>query len=265
MPRTDTKAFLDPVIELCEEVMTEVLSMYHRDEEWNVQTKKDGSPLTQADLLANELIVRRLRELSPEIPILSEEMINPPFSERQNFQSLWMVDPIDGTYGFINRTGDFSINIALIRDQSPVLGVVGMPVTGEIYYATSGGGAFVRMGDRTKALEAEVFSKEDRGLRFVCSPKQDSDVMTRYFSKFTDPVVKYRGGTVKFLMVARGEAHIYPNNRLINEWDTAAGHLIVEESGGVVLQADNDQPIKYNKTELRNPPFIVYGDVKEIG
>ena len=256
---------MEEVIELCSVVMEEVLSLYRQPENWQVEQKADGSPLTRADLLANDLLVRGLKKISPEMPLISEELPFPDISSRRKFQKMWMIDPIDGTYGFVNKTGDFTINIALIEENTPVLGVVGVPVTGEVYFASSGEGAYVRHRGHTRSLGAMVFSGDEPALHFVCSPKQkDSDQMARYFGKFTDPKIQYRGGTIKFLMVARGDVHIYPNNRSINEWDTAAGQIIVEEAGGLVIQANNHQRLKYNKPDLKNPPFIVYGDIKNM-
>jgi 3'(2'), 5'-bisphosphate nucleotidase len=244
--------------------MEAVMEIYDSHEGIDFRRKEDGSPLSNADLLANEILCKGLETLTSDIPIISEELENPPFEERRKMRRLWMIDPIDGTYGFIKKNGDFTINIALIEDQQPVLGVIGRPVNGEVYYATAGNGAFVEDGKDKKALSALVFRKKDPRLKFVCSPTQDFSGLQSYFDKFDQPQMYYRGGTIKFLMVAAGEAHLYPSNRRINEWDTAAGQILVEEAGGLVLRADNDQPLKYNKTDLKNPPFIVYGDIQDF-
>ncbi|TVR88686.1 MAG: 3'(2'),5'-bisphosphate nucleotidase CysQ [Saprospirales bacterium] len=260
----EMKELIPELSELCREVMEEVIKIYDEGGKLKVNRKTDGSPVTNADMIANEIIVNGLKKITPGIPIISEEMPLPEYRDRKNSDYLWMVDPIDGTYGLIERSGDFTINLALIKDHAPVIGMVGVPVSGEIYSAVAGGGAQVEKNGHRSHLEANIFSKKDRGLRFICSPNQEMEKLTNYFEKFDQPRLKYRSGTIKFLLVASGQADIYPSIRRINEWDTAAGQLIIEEAGGVVLRADNDQPLKYNKPDLRNPPFIAYGDIKDF-
>lgn len=259
------KDWIPQLTELCRSTMQAVMEIYQSSDAIDYRQKSDGSPLSDADLLANDMLCRGLENFFPDIPIISEELDNPPYEERKKMKRLWMIDPIDGTYGFVKKNGDFTINIALIEDQMPVLGVIGRPTTGEVFYATSGNGAFVENAESRRPLSALVFAKKDARLKFVCSPAQDFSGLQNYFNKFDQPQMIYRGGTVKFLMVASGEAHLYPSNRRINEWDTAAGQILVEEAGGLVLRADNDQPLKYNKPDLENPPFIVYGDIQDFG
>ena len=153
---------MEEVIELCSVVMEEVLSLYRQPENWQVEQKADGSPLTRADLLANDLLVRGLKKISPEMPLISEELPSPDISSRRKFQKMWMIDPIDGTYGFVNKTGDFTINIALIEENTPVLGVVGVPVTGEVYFASSGEGAYVRHRGHTRYGNDDPAGHHDR-------------------------------------------------------------------------------------------------------
>ncbi|TVR79805.1 MAG: 3'(2'),5'-bisphosphate nucleotidase [Saprospirales bacterium] len=252
------------VLKVASEAMQQIASIYNHSENVAVSQKADGSPVTAADHISNEIIARGLKNIDPALPIISEEGPTVPWEDRKNYDLLWMVDPIDGTYGFINRTGDFSINIALIAEQMPVLGVVATPVNQRLYYAYSGGGAYVNNRGKVRKLSASLFSRQDRELNFICSPTQKIDEIDHYFQKFEKPKIQFRGGTIKFLLLADGKAHIYPCNKIINEWDTAAGQVILEESGGLVLRADNDQPLKYNKTELKNPPFIAYGDIQDL-
>lgn len=258
------KEWIPPLIDLCRDAMQGIMRIYEHPAGIKYRRKSDGSPLSDADLLANEIICKGLETLFSDVPIVSEELEHPPYEERRKMQKLWMIDPIDGTHGFVNRNGDFTVNIALVEDQQPVLGVIGRPLTGEVFYAIAGNGAFVNNGKETRSLSALVFRKKDPKLKFVCSSNQDFSNLQSYFSKFDQPQISYRGGTIKFLMVANGEAHLYPSNRRINEWDTAAGQVLVEEAGGLVLRADNNQPLKYNKPDLKNPPFIVYGDIQDF-
>lgn len=255
---------LNEVLKVAEEAMNQIAFIYNRNEEVEVSRKADGSPVTSADRISHDIIEAGLRKIDPALAIISEEGPTVPWEERKNFDCFWMVDPIDGTYGFINRTGDFSINIALIANHVPVLGVVATPVNKGLYYARSGSGAYVNHLGKVKKLSANLFTRKDNNLNFICSPTQNIDEISHYFQKFKSPRIQYRSGTIKFLLIAEGKAHIYPCNKKINEWDTAAGQIILEEAGGLVLRADNDQPLKYNKTELKNPPFIAYGDIQDL-
>lgn len=237
-----------------------------------MQSKSDDSPLTQADLAANAVICERLKSLH-SFPIMSEETKAAPYSERSSWSAYWCVDPLDGTKEFIKRNGEFTVNIALMQavDDSnpsygarPVLGVVYAPVLKKIYFAASGIGAYVRTTLESEAtgIKCLEFSESDENLVFVCSRSHLDERTQKYLNSFKNATTKSMGSSLKFMLVASGEAHIYPRMAPTMEWDTAASQIIVEEAGGEVLDADKNKPLIYNKEDLRNPYFYVFGKRK---
>jgi 3'(2'), 5'-bisphosphate nucleotidase len=209
---------------------------------------------------------------------VSEENRQVDFETRKNYQYSWCVDPLDGTKEFIKRNGQFTVNIALIENDTPILGVVQVPVTGKVYYAAKGQGAFVKDGAQAtpKQIHAAKFSMDSEGLTIVGSASHNSEATTEFVSRFQNPKFEQLGSSLKLLMVAEGAAHMYPRLAPTCEWDTAAAHAIVSEAGGVVLQAgkcDNkgvaledwkevlqkELPVVYNKEHPLNPYFVVYG------
>jgi 3'(2'), 5'-bisphosphate nucleotidase len=240
--------------------------------------KADDSPLTRADKEANAVICEGLAKLAPHVPIVSEENKQMPFDVRKNYKYSWCVDPLDGTKEFIKRNGQFTVNIALIQGDTPILGVVQVPATGKVYYAAKGQGAFVRNGPDAPAerINVKTFSVADEGLTLVGSASHNSAATTEFVSQFSNPKFEQLGSSLKLLMVAEGAAHIYPRLAPTCEWDTCAAHAIVLEAGGEVIQAglcDNkglaledwkvvvaqEKPLVYNKENVLNPYFVVYG------
>jgi 3'(2'), 5'-bisphosphate nucleotidase len=196
----------------------------------------------------------------------------------QNYQYSWCVDPLDGTKEFLKRNGQFTVNIALLEGDTPVLGVVQVPTTGKVYWAAKGQGSFVQdsPAEPARQIHAKEFDPTASGLTIVGSASHNTAETTEFVSQFTDPSFVQLGSSLKLLMVAEGEAHVYPRLAPTCEWDTAASHVIVTEAGGSVIQAgrcDNkgvaledwkaavarDEPVKYNKEEPLNPFFVVYG------
>ncbi len=225
-----------------------------------VDMKANDSPLTLADKAAHEVIVERLTQLTPEIPVLSEEGRDIPYSERGNWEQFWLVDPLDGTKEFIKRNGEFTVNIALVSGQEVVMGCVHVPVTGKTYLATKGGGAFVQeAGQAMRQIRVNSFRMSDPGLRVVASRSHNSPEVEAYLAELTDPQTVSMGSSLKLLMVAEGTADLYPRLGPTMEWDTAAAQIVVEEAGGEVLEAETLQPVRYNKENLLNPHFLVFG------
>ena len=200
---------------------------------------------------------------------------------RQHYQYSWCVDPLDGTKEFIKRNGQFTVNIALLEGSTPVLGVVQVPATGKVYWAAKGQGAWVQDGPGAppRQIHAAPFDPAAAGLAIVGSASHNSQETTEFVSQFKDPVFKQLGSSLKLLMVAEGEAAVYPRLAPTCEWDTAAAHVVVTEAGGSVIQAgrcDNkgaaledwraalakDEPVLYNKEAPLNPFFVVYGSRK---
>ncbi|MEO1257059.1 MAG: 3'(2'),5'-bisphosphate nucleotidase CysQ, partial [Bacteroidota bacterium] len=232
----------------------EILSIYETGD-FSIEAKADDSPLTQADKAAHEKIMEFLEKT--DYPVLSEEGRDIPYEERSQWGHFWMVDPLDGTKEFIKKNGEFTVNIALIRGNEPVLGVVYPPVIGDSYFAIKGEGAFVNNGEETKQLTTTQKKLNDSGVRVVASRSHMSKETEVYLEKLDKPVIVSKGSSLKFLLVASGEADLYPRFGPTMEWDTAAAHVIVSEAGGKVTLADGSTPLTYNKSDLLNPYFIV--------
>jgi 3'(2'), 5'-bisphosphate nucleotidase len=246
----------------------EILKIY--DTDFEVEYKEDESPLTKADKNANEMIMSFLKET--DIPVLSEEGRSIPYEERKNWASLWIVDPLDGTKEFVKRNGEFTVNIALIEKGIPVLGVVYVPVTDELYFGDLESGAFKMIdasvvftsSDRwiDKSDKLPLITRINRPFTVVASRshlnKETSDFIDKL--KTENDVVQTisRGSSLKICMIAEGKADVYPRFAPTSEWDTAAGHAVVKAMGGRVLQAENSkEELKYNKKDILNPWFIV--------
>ncbi len=249
---------MDPLlllaIQACEAACKEILEVYHSGD-FRTESKGDNSPLTQADKKAHHVIASILH--SSSLPLLSEEGRNIPYEERKQWQKFWMVDPLDGTKEFLKRNGEFTVNIALIENQKPVLGVVAIPVTGDVFYAQQGSGAFVKRGGNVSALPARVaFDLNKSGVRVVASRSHMSEETQAFIQSLAEPTLVSQGSSLKFMLLAEGKADVYPRFAPTMEWDTAAAHAIVNETGISVLQKDTSIPLQYNKPDLLNPHFL---------
>ena len=229
------------------------MKIYQKD--FQIEYKEDSSPLTEADLKANEIICSSLKKLYPEIPILSEENKTVEFEERKDWKYYWCIDPIDGTKEFIKKNDEFTVNIALIHKNSPVLGVVYAPALSYMYSAKKDEGAFFN-GQRLPL----TINENKKGKLYVVASKSHLSNETQEFidnleAKEIEQVSK--GSSLKLCMVATGEADIYPRLAPTMEWDTAAADAIVRESGKMTYQFDTNEPLVYNKENLLNPWFVV--------
>ena len=223
--------------------------------DFSIEAKSDNSPLTKADKAAHNAIVEILDETG--LPILSEEGASIDFDVRKNWEYFWMIDPLDGTKEFIKKNGEFTVNIALINRNKPVLGVVYTPVTKDLYWGVAGKGAF-RDG---KKITVNTKDKSEKGLKVVASRSHMNEETESYIGQFNDPEIVSKGSSLKLLMVAEGAADVYPRYAPTMEWDTAASQIIVEEAGGQVLIKDTEMPVVYNKENLLNPYFLVKGQI----
>ena len=245
------------VIKIAKQAAADILTIYD-SEELGVVSKADDSPLTKADLASHHAIQQGLEQLTPDIPILSEESADIPFETRQTWRRYWLVDPLDGTKEFIKRNGEFTVNIALIEDGVPVLGVVQVPVTSVCYSGISGRSAY----KEENGVEApiEVAASAHKPLRAVGSRSHAGDRLKAYIENLGDVEMVALGSSLKMCIVAEGKADIYPRLGLTSEWDTAAAHAVVVAAGGQLTQTDL-QPLRYNtKAEYLNPEFFVFGD-----
>jgi 3'(2'), 5'-bisphosphate nucleotidase len=243
---------IDIIKDIAYEASDAIIKIYEKD--FKVEYKDDKSPLTQADLEANNIICTRLKEYYSNIPILSEENIEIPYKERINWEYYWCIDPIDGTKEFIKRNGEFTINIALIKKGIPVLGVVLSPTTNDIYYAKKGFGAF----KNDILLPIDQINKKE--FLIVTSKSHLTEETLKYINTLQTKKKKKIisiGSSLKICLIAEGVADIYPRFAPTKEWDTAAAHAIVLESGKNIFHAQNNDQLQYNKRNLINPSFIV--------
>lgn len=253
----------DQLKELIEEVKTiavsaghKILEVYNDTENFQVEQKDDNSPLTRADREANNIICEGLENLNIKYPIISEENKLVDYNVRKDYDYVWMVDPLDGTKEFIKRNGEFTVNIALIHKNESIAGVVYTPVTDDLYYGIKGHGAYKIKNNQETKLTAATYSKQDEGLSIVCSRSHLNDATQAFIDKYNSPDKVSKGSSLKFLIIAEGEAHIYPRLAPTMEWDTAAAQIILEEAGGVMIEAESGTQVKYNKENLLNPHFI---------
>ena len=247
-----------------------ILEIYHSGE-FNVELKGDNSPLTKADTASHNVIMSYLEPT--DIPVLSEEGRDIPYQERKSWKQLWIVDPIDGTKEFIKRNGEFTVNIALIENQRPLIGVIFVPVTGELYFSAKEMGAFkvaVDLEDYdVDALQSKAnklpFQREDNTFTIVASRSHMSAETEGYIKQMRDihGQVKLisKGSSLKLCMVAQGTANCYPRFAPTMEWDTAAGHAICEHAGVEVLDWETKKNMLYNREELLNNWFLVQSKV----
>jgi len=255
---------LDAALRAASHACAAILEIYGSWDGTGQSDKADGSPLTQADLASDKVIRKTLAAAFPDIPYLSEESGDTPYSVRSAWPLCWLVDPLDGTKEFISRNGEFTVNIALIQAGEPVMGVVAVPVTGEIFYAARGAGAWQYGVPVSGSLSASSFSRQDTGLRLVASRSHRDTATEDFMARFTEPVIRPAGSSLKFMLIARADADVYPRFAPTMEWDTAAAQIIVEEAGGRVLETDGGKPLRYNKPDMLNPFFIAWGNCSDI-
>ncbi len=228
----------------------------YRSGDTGVTSKADDSPLTLADMASHRAIVAGLKKLTPDIPILSEEAADISYTVRTSWDRYWLVDPLDGTREFIKRNGEFTVNIALIEHGEPVMGVVYAPVPDICYYAARGAGAFVQRGN-SAAQSIKVKSHQAGQTIRVVASRSHSDARTiALLEQLGAHESVSMGSSLKFCLVAEGEAHVYPRLGPTMEWDTAAAHAVVNEAGGTVCDSAG-QELRYNKVDLHNPEFFV--------
>ncbi len=229
-----------------------ILEIYNSDD-FSIELKGDNSPLTRADKAAHEVIMSFLEPT--EIPVLSEEGRDIPYEERKNWEYLWVVDPLDGTKEFIKRNGEFTVNIALVHNGSPVLGVVYAPVLDKLYAGVDGLGGTLTIGDSISELQnREALDLSRPGLRVVASRSHLNDDTQAFLDQLISPEIVSMGSSLKFMVIAEGLADVYPRFAPTMEWDTAAAHAVLRAIGGKVVRQDGTS-LEYNKGNLLNPYF----------
>jgi len=260
---------LSELLNLAVEAGNAILEVYKTA--FDVEIKDDNSPLTLADQHSNEIICKGLIKLGG-IPILSEEVAQHPYEERKSWKSFWLVDPLDGTKEFVRRTGDFTVNIALIEGTEPIFGLIYVPVSRKLYFALKGHGSYTVLSSTnmpdsyekivaiSRKLPLENTARE--GFTIATSSLHGSPKTDAYIKKEKEkhPVVNVisAGSSLKFCLIAEGLADAYPRFGPTMEWDTGAGHIIVAETGKKLVCYDTMETLRYNKPSLYNPDFLVY-------
>lgn len=247
----------DVILQIARKAGDKILEIYN-DAELSkiVDNKADNSPLTLADKASNKIIIEGLNALELNYPILSEEEAHAPFGERKSWSTFWLVDPLDGTKEFINRNGEFTVNIALIENGKPIFGVIYVPVTDVMYWGNEKG-AFIQRGDsNVEALKVNKSTKNRIAVRSKSHASQEEEVVLERYD-VTDSISV--GSSLKFCMVAEGKADMYYRHGPTMEWDIGAGQAILEAAGGKVFIGTSEKPFTYNKENLLNGSFLCLG------
>lgn len=253
---TEPMELLQAVVGISHDAGQRILEIYATD--FDVEHKQDESPLTAADMAAHNCIVAGLRELTPDTPILSEEDGLPDYATRKSWDRYWIVDPLDGTKEFVQRNGDFTVNIALIEEGKAVLGVVYAPVHDTYWFAAVGAGAWKQIDNGP--LEAITTARVGDSQRIVASRNHRGEAVDALMERLPNATDISVGSSLKLCMVAEGKADLYPRLGPTSEWDTAAGQCVVEQAGGLVTTTDFAPLMYNNKDDILNPHFLVIGD-----
>ncbi len=251
---------LPKVLKIAQQAGEKIMEVYKNG--FEVEIKDDKSPLTTADLAANEHIVKELNQLSPLFPVLSEESEKLPFAERQSRETYWLVDPLDGTKEFIKRRDTFTVNIALIHKNKSILGVIVAPALNQSFYASRDFGCY-KEGKNIPARQIHARTLPTKPA-FAGSRSHAGEALTKFLENVETDLGEYdlisMGSSLKMCLVAEGKVDLYPRLGLTSEWDTAAAHCIVDEAGGKLVKTDMS-PLRYNtKDSLLNPFFFTIGN-----
>ena len=248
---------LDIILQKCHELIkkasAEVMNVYN--DSFDVTLKKDKSPLTTADILSNDIINRGLQSLTPDIPIISEENLTVPYATRSNYETMWLIDPIDGTKEFVKKNGEFAIHIGLVHQHIPILGVIAFPALGVSVTAIKGRGAHLHSDGQDITLSIKDKSKDD-SFSILASRSHISNKVLQEAARYHHSDLIQMGSSLKFIKIATNQADYYPRFGPTMEWDTAAPQVILEEAGGHVLDFNSRTPLRYNKESLVNPDFF---------
>ena len=244
-----------------------ILDYYNKN--LNITFKADESPLTQADLASNKLITDTIKKITPNIPILSEEEFI-EWDVRKEWKKYWLIDPLDGTKEFIKKNGEFTVNIALIENNRPTLGVIYAPVSNELYFAKKNFGSFKiltskQLNTLDNAKKISIKINKTNKVNIIGSRSHSNPILNKRVSKnFNDFQILQKGSSLKFCLIAEGFADIYPRFGPTSEWDIAAGHIILEEAGGKLKSIDNKEILYNEKEDILNPNFFAYNNIDFI-
>lgn len=257
MTSLDLQALLPDLIAVSQRAGDAILEVYGQN--FSVTHKVDDSPLTQADLASHVIIRDTLAKLTPDVPLLSEESADIDFQTRSGWRQYWLVDPLDGTREFVNRNGEFTVNIALIRNHQPVCGIVHVPVSGVTYTGIANDGAR-RYAAGQEPVAIKVRQPCPSPIIVVGSRSHANPRLEQHLASLGDYELVSMGSSLKFCLLAEGNADFYPRLGPTSEWDTAAAHAVVTAAGGRIIKL-NGEPLEYNRKEsLLNPEFLVIAD-----
>lgn len=253
---------IETINEIARKAGEAILSVYHAPTNLEVAYKSDQSPLTLADTLSNQIIISALQKNYPELPIISEENKTIDYEIRKKWTSFWLIDPLDGTKEFIKKNGEFTVNIALIENQQPVIGVVYVPISDTLYFAQKNSGAFKQENKTIVRLPQDpTHYRQKNEVKVVVSRSHLSEATEKFIHELEASGKKIEqvalGSSLKICNVAEGLADVYPRFGPTMEWDTAAAHAIAAESGRKLTIIDTDLSLQYNKPNLLNPYFLV--------
>ena len=239
------ESILEPLKQTSASASKAIMEVY-KAESFNTEIKSDGSPVTEADNKANDIITIALKEITPSIPVVSEETYNP--DDKNPNGPYWLVDPLDGTRGFINKDGNFTVNIALIENSKPIFGIIEAPVTSKVWV-----GSYFKNLDSSGGLNGP--------LRIVMSKNHQTDIDKKFLDLLASKDIEYslvaKGSSLKLCALVDDEADIYPRFGPTSEWDIAAGHACLLQQGGRVCQMSSGEPLTYTKDEsILNPAFV---------
>lgn len=244
---------IEKLIEIAQEAGKLVIDVYNSDD-FNLKIKEDNSPLTEADKRSHNYIVSELSRNFSGIPILSEEGDSIDYKQRKDWTEFFLVDPLDGTKEFIKRNGEFTVNIALIKNKLPVLGVINVPVSGETYYGSIENGSYKLFEESPEKIKVSNASKDDE-LTVVQSRSHSGEEEDKFYSKYKIKEKTSKGSSLKICLIAEGKAELYFRSGPTWEWDTAAGHAILRGAGGCFVNKDKSTLV-YNKEIPKNFGFI---------
>ncbi|WP_341936339.1 3'(2'),5'-bisphosphate nucleotidase CysQ [Marinimicrobium sp. C2-29] len=245
------------IVQAAKDAGAAIMGIYAQD--FDVHTKDDNSPLTEADMAAHRTITRALESLTPDIPILSEESENAPWEARRQWTRYWLVDPLDGTKEFVKKNGEFTVNIALIDRGEPVWGVVHAPALGSTYHggtATEGAWKELESGE-SHPIRVQTPPTGKTGWRIMGSRSHQSEAFKEFVADFEQPDIKSVGSSLKICLVAEGEADLYPRLGPTCEWDTGAAHAVLLGAGGQLNHAETGEPLRYNQSDSVLNPFFI--------
>ena len=247
---------IESIVSVAIDAGKEILKIYQMDK-FAKSIKQDNSPLTEADIASHNLITQQLQKLTPTIPILSEESANISWDVRKDWSCYWLIDPLDGTKEFIKQNGEFTVNIALIENHEPVIGIVHAPVLDATWIGEKGNPARKIQAGKQQKIQVS-HHKTGEPWKVVGGRSHTGDSLNTFLSKLGAYELISMGSSIKLCLVAEGEVNIYPRLGLTSEWDTAAAHAVVNAAGGEVIIAESGQPLLYNtKESILNPHFLV--------